>query len=361
MKSQTRYKQRLSQKISTIIIFTLGVFLLVLGSVFLYITIAETWRVNEVAVAVIMILASVIVSVLIVFAYTVRRKLTVDRQVNKILDATEKIMAGDFKVDLIPAHVKGKYDEYDMIMVNVKRMLDELSKNEVLKIDFIANVSHEIKTPLSIIQNYATLMQDKNLTEKDRVEYAGSLIDASKRISNLVSNILKLSKLENRTITTPKKLVRLDSLLGDNILQFETALDKKNIELVCDIEEFDAYAETAVLDILFSNLISNAIKYSHDGGKINISLKRDGDRAVLTVEDFGIGMTKESGRHIFDKFYQADSSHSKEGNGLGMALVKRVIDVIGGEITVESELGVGSIFTVRFDTGMGDSGNGRAE
>ncbi|MCH5351795.1 MAG: HAMP domain-containing histidine kinase [Clostridiales bacterium] len=361
MKSQKRYKQRLSQKITTIIFFTLSVLFLVLGSVFLYITISETWRVDRVAVAVIMILASIIVSVFVVFIYTVRRKLTVDRQVNKILDATEKIMADDFNVDLIPAHVKGRYDEYDMIMVNIKRMLDELSKNEVLKIDFIANVSHEIKTPLSIIQNYATLIQDKNLDESDRVEYAQSLIDASKRISNLVSNILKLSKLENRTITTPKKLVRLDSLLGDNILQFETALDKKKIELVCDIDEFSVYAETAVLDILFSNLISNAIKYSHEGGKINIALKHDGERAVLTVEDFGIGMTEEAGRHIFDKFYQADSSHSKEGNGLGMALVKRVIDVIGGEITVESELGVGSKFTVRFDTGMGDNDNGRAE
>ena len=356
-----KYKQRLSNRISNLIIITLVVFIVVLGSVFLYIAISETWQGNNVAVALAMIFSSVILSVVVVFLYTVRRRLTVDRQVNKILEATEKIMAGDFKVDLIPAHVKGKYDEYDTIMVNIKRMLDELSKNEVLKIDFIANVSHEIKTPLAIIQNYATLMQDGKLSDTERAEYSQSLIDASKRISNLVSNILKLSKLENRTITTPKKLVRLDSLLGDNILQFESALDKKSIELECDIDEFSAYVETAVLDILFSNLISNAIKYSHDGGKINIALKRDGDRAVLIVEDNGIGMTEETGRHIFDKFYQADSSHSKEGNGLGLALVKRIIDVIGGEITVESELDAGSKFTVRFDTGMEGDKNGREE
>ena len=361
MKSKVKYKQRLSNRIFSLVIFTLSVFVVVLGSVFLYITIAETWQVNRVAVALIMILASVLISVMFMIVYTVRRRLTVDRQVNKLLDATEKIMTGDFSVDLVPAHVRGKYDEYDMIMVNIKQMLDELSKNEVLKIDFIANVSHEIKTPLTIIQNYATLMQNTNLTDAERAEYSQSLITASKRISSLVSNILTLSKLENRTITTPKQLVRLDSLLGDNILQFESALDRKHIELECDIDEFSGYVETAVLDILFSNLISNAIKYSHDGGKVNISLKRDGEKAVLAVEDFGIGMTEETGRHIFDKFYQADSSHSKEGNGLGMALVKRVIDVMGGDITVESELGVGSKFTARFDTGMEGELNGRAE
>lgn len=353
-----KYKQRLSNRISSIIVLTLSVFIVVLGSVFLYITIAETWKVNDVAVALIMIFASIIISAGFVLVYTVRRRLTVDRQVNKILDATEKIMTGDFKCDLMPMHVKGRYDEYDMIMVNINRMVEELSKNEVLKTDFIANVSHEIKTPLAIIQNYAVLIQDKKLTDLERGEYAQSLVDASKRLGNLVSNILKLSKLENRTITTPKKMIRLDNLLGDNILQFEAALDNKNIELDCDIDEFGAFAETAVLDILFSNLISNAIKYSHDGGKISVKMKRDGAKAVLSVEDNGIGMTEETGRHIFDKFYQADSSHSKDGNGLGMALVKRVIDVIGGEITVESELGVGSKFTVRFDTGLEVEKNG---
>ncbi len=346
-----KYKQRLSNKISSLIIFTLSVLIVVLGSVFLYITISETWKVSTVAVALIMLFASIILSTVFVIIYMVWRRLTVDRQVNRILEATERIMTGEFKADLTPMHVSGRYDEYDMIMVNINRMVEELSKNEVLKTDFIANVSHEIKTPLAIIQNYAVLIQDEKLTDAERSDYAQSLVEASKRLSNLVSNILKLSKLENRTITTPKKLIRLDNLLGENILHFESALDSKNIELECDIDDISVYAETAVLEILINNLVSNAVKFSHDGGKIKVSLKRDGNRAVLSVEDNGIGMTEETGRHIFDKFYQADSSHSKEGNGLGMALVKRVIDVIGGEITVESELGVGTKFTVRFDAG----------
>ena len=280
-----------------------------------------------------------------VFDY-IRRKLTVERPTQKILDATEKIAQGDFTVRLDITREYGKYNQYDYIMENLNVMAAELQKNEVLSVDFISNVSHEIKTPLAVIQNYATLIEKDDLPQETRKEYAKALINASKRITNLITNVLKLNKLENQEIQEKKESFSLTDSLAESVVEFESLIENKNINLTCNFEDVIIVSSKSLLDIVFSNLISNAIKFTNNGGDITITLKRDGENAVVTVSDTGIGMSSEVGNRIFEKFYQADTSRSTQGNGLGLALVKKVIDILGGEITVKSEVNKGSTFTI---------------
>lgn len=301
---------------------------------------------NVVHIAVlILILIFILASLCTVFDW-VRRKLTVERPTKRILDATEKIAEGDFSTRLEITHEYGKYNQYDWIMENLNKMAGELEKNEVLKLDFISNVSHEIKTPLAVIQNYATLLQDDTLDSQTRKEYTKALVNASKRITDLITNILKLNKLENQEIQEKKERFSLSEALAETVVEFESIIEKKNIELNCDFDDVDVVSSKSLLEIVWNNLISNAIKFTKEGGKISISLKRKGENVEVKVVDTGIGMSAETGARIFEKFYQGDSSHSVQGNGLGLALVKKVIDIIGGEISVQSELGKGSTFSI---------------
>lgn len=277
----------------------------------------------------------------------VRRKITVNKPVQDILAATDKIAAGDFSVRLRISHDYRRYSQFDYIKENLNKMAAELAKTEVLHTDFISNVSHELKTPLAVIQNYAAALQNESLGAKTRQKYADTLVSASKRLTALVTNILKLNKLENQELTPEYEKVRLGDMLAETIVQFDELIESKNLELECDLDEVELVSCPNYLEIVWNNLLSNAIKFTDAGGKISVSVKRAEGGAVVKVSDTGCGISPETGAHIFEKFYQGDTSHSKEGNGLGLALVKKVIDVIGGEITVESEEGKGSTFTLR--------------
>ena len=277
----------------------------------------------------------------------VRRKITVNKPVQDILAATDKIAAGDFSVRLRISHDYRRYGQFDYIKENLNKMAAELAKTEVLHTDFISNVSHELKTPLAVIQNYAAALQNESLGAKTRQKYADTLVSASKRLTALVTNILKLNKLENQELTPEYEKVRLGDMLAETIVQFDELIESKNLELECDLDEVELVSCPNYLEIVWNNLLSNAIKFTDAGGKIFVSVKRAEGGAVVKVSDTGCGISPETGAHIFEKFYQGDTSHSKEGNGLGLALVKKVIDVIGGEITVESEEGKGSTFTLR--------------
>lgn len=266
---------------------------------------------------------------------------------NEILEVTKLMTRGNFKVSLKTKHTYNDYDAYDMIKEDLNKMAKELSKSEMLKNDFIANVSHEIKTPLAVINSYAKVLSDSSISEDERKKYLHNLQLSCNKLNTLVTNILKLNKLENQKLLPEFTSFNLSELLSDQILQFEELLEKKNIELICDIEDdLMINSEKNYLEIVFNNLMSNAIKFSHNSGIINISLKKQDDKYTIIFKDNGCGMDSETGKHIFDKFYQADTSHSKEGNGLGLALVKKVIDIIGGKISVESEIGVGTTFTI---------------
>ncbi len=297
----------------------------------------------------------IIITVCVIFALALacaiidifRRRYTVERPVEKILRATEVIAKGDFSVRLTPKHGYKRFDQYDLIMEDINDMAIQLSKAETMKADFVSNVSHELKTPLAILQNYSHALKNKDLDENTREKYLDVIESASKRMSSLVTNILNLNKLENQQLQPEYELINLNEMLETTLLSFEELLDKKGIELECDFDDVRISSSRGYLELIFNNLISNAIKFSNEGGKIVLSLKQDENSAIVSVRDFGLGMSKETGAHIFDKFYQGDTSHAQEGNGLGLAIVKRVIDLLGGEISVESELGEGSVFTVK--------------
>ena len=277
----------------------------------------------------------------------IRRRLMVDRPVEQILNATERISNGDFKIKLVPMHAYYRYDDYDLIMENINKMVEELSKSEVLKSEFISNVSHEIKTPLSVILNYAKVLRAGNIDEQTKAKYLDTLVNQSQKLSNLVTNILKLNKLENQKITKCYEKVNVGELLRECVIQFEPLFEKKEIVLACEISDIVLDINKGHLEIIFNNLISNALKFTQQGGSVDITLKNHNENIIFSVKDTGCGMNKEVGKNIFEKFYQGDTSHSSEGNGLGLSLVKRVIDILGGEILVESEEGRGSVFTVK--------------
>lgn len=276
-----------------------------------------------------------------------RRKIMISRPLNEILSATEMITKGNFNIRLTPNHSYQDYDEFDLIKDNINRMVHELSKNEILKNDFIANVSHEIKTPLSVIQTYANELKSNSLSEQEKEKYLDQLQFTTRKLTNLVTNILKLNKLENQKLNLDITTFNLSECLTEQILQYEDLINQKELILECDIEEnLFIRSEQSYLELVFNNLVSNAIKFNKEKGKINISLKKQNESYIIEFKDTGCGMDKETGMHIFEKFYQGDTSHSKQGNGLGLALVKRVIDVLGGSINVISEVNVGTTFII---------------
>lgn len=277
-----------------------------------------------------------------------RRKITVERPVRRILKAAEQIMEGDFSVRIQPLYGPDSINEFEVIAGYFNKMAQELSGTETLRIDFIANVSHELKTPLAVIQNYGAMLQQPGLSEEKRIEYAGAVADAARRLASLITNILKLNKLENQQIYPVAETYDLGEQLCECLLSFESAWEEKNLEIDTDIEEgvmVDMDAE--LLSLVWNNLFSNAMKFTEAGGMVTLSLKSEGKDAVVQVSDTGCGIAPEVGAHIFEKFYQGDTSHASQGNGLGLALVKRVVDIIGGDISVSSQVGKGSTFTVK--------------
>lgn len=278
----------------------------------------------------------------------IRRKITVERPVKKILDATEKITQGDFSIRITDSRFLYTQNEFDVIIQNLNKMAEELGSIETLRTDFISNVSHELKTPLAQMQNYATLLKSPDLSEEKRQEYANAIMTSTKSLSNLITNILKLNKLENQQIFPEFKEYDLGEQLCECLLNFETVWEQKNIEIETDIaEEIMVYSDPELLSLVWNNLLSNAFKFTEDSGKVSVSLTADDDYISVLVTDTGCGMTKTTGEHIFDKFYQGETSHSVQGNGLGLALVKRVVDIVKAKISVQSELGKGSAFTVK--------------
>ncbi len=278
----------------------------------------------------------------------IRRKLTVEKPVKKILDATEKITNGDFSVRIDRDFAFYKNDEFGIIIDNLNKMAEELEGIETLRTDFISNVSHELKTPLASMQNYATFLNSPDLTDEKRFEYSRAIMVSTKRLSSLVTNILKLNKLENQQIFPEFKKYDLGEQICECLLNFETVWEQKNIEIETNIQEnIMIHSDTELLSLVWNNLLSNAFKFTNNGGKVSVSLTANDNFVFVSISDTGCGITKEMGEHIFDKFYQGETSHSTHGNGLGLALVKRVIDIVKGEITVQSEIGVGSTFNVK--------------
>jgi len=276
-----------------------------------------------------------------------RRKMMVDRPVKIITDAAERIMQGDFSVRIKPMHGAG-LEGFNRIGMAINAMTEELSGTETLRTDFIANVSHELKTPLAVMGNYATMLQRPGITGEEKNEYAKAISEAARKLAQLITNILKLNKLENQQIFPQPKQFDLGEQLCACLLGFEDEWEAKNLEIETDIEDgVRIHSDPELLSLVWNNLFSNAVKFTPIGGTVGLRLKTDGNTVTVQVWDTGCGMKPEVGRHIFEKFYQGDTSHATQGNGLGLALVKRVVDILNGEISVHSVWGQGSTFTVK--------------
>ena len=276
-----------------------------------------------------------------------RRKFMVDRPVKRITEATEKIMQGDFSVRVAPMHGAGM-EGFNQIGIAINKMAKELSGTETLRTDFIANVSHELKTPLAVMGNYATMLRRPGITEEEKNEYANAISEAARRLAQLITNILKLNKLENQQIFPTKQVFDLGEQLCQCLLGFEDAWEAKNLAIETDIQDnVQIQSDPELLSLVWNNLISNAVKFTPEGGTVSVSLETDAEYVTVSVSDTGCGMKPETGMHIFEKFYQGETSHSTQGNGLGLALVKRVVDILSGEIGVRSVYGEGSTFTVK--------------
>ena len=263
--------------------------------------------------------------------------------IKKLRHAIDQVADGDFSVRL---EDQSSSREIMEIYTGFNLMAHELSSTEILQTDFVSNVSHEFKTPINAIEGYSTLLQDSDNLSEDQRKYVEKILLNTERLSSLVGSILLLSKLENQQIPTNQTEYRLDEQIRQSVVALEAAWTQKEIELDVELERVSYLGNEPMMRHVWDNLISNAVKFSPQGGTVKLRLSRKLQKLIFTIEDQGPGLSKEAQKHIFDKFYQADSSHKQEGNGLGLALVKRILTIEKGQITAENIPEGGCRFTV---------------
>lgn len=270
----------------------------------------------------------------------------------KLNNAIKEIAAGNFKLQLDENRGLREVRE---LSHSFNLMASELSGIETFRNDFISNVSHEFKTPLSAIEGYATLLQDECLSTTERKEYANLIIEASKRLSNLTGNILILSKLDNQNIVASPTNFSLDEQIRNVILLYERDWSEKNIDLAIDLEEIKIDTNEELTWHIWHNLLSNAIKFTPPFGSISITLRKVNNEACFSISDTGIGIEQEEQERIFQKFYQVDSARGTEGNGLGLSLVQKIVSLCKGNLEIKSALGEGSCFAVNLPLNLNNA------
>ncbi|MCI2000707.1 MAG: HAMP domain-containing histidine kinase [Clostridia bacterium] len=302
---------------------------------------------NSIAQIIIIMSYWAIVAFLFSFLTNWQIRQNYDKPMRKLGSAAKKVAQGDFSVYVEPIHTADKYDYIDVMFMDFNTMVQELGSIETLKNDFVSNVSHEIKTPLAVIRNYTMALRNKKLPLETQEAYMDTIISATDNLTALVTNILKLNKLENQEIESVAEPYDVCDQLCQCALQFESLWEGKEITFQADIEDKATInADRNMLEIVWNNLLSNALKFTPPGGEVMLSQTSDDEVITVSVSDTGCGMDAETLKHIFDKFYQGDTSHSGEGNGLGLALAHRVIEKVGGTLSVASQPGKGSTFTV---------------
>ena len=266
------------------------------------------------------------------------------KPINDLVQAMRNVSQGDFSVRVDDEGVTG---DMGRLVSSFNDMASELGGLELFRKDFINNFSHEFKTPIVSIRGFAKQLERDDLTDAQRREYLGIIVSESDRLANMSGNVLLLSKLENQTIVTDQTTYRLDEQLRKCILLLEKQWSQKDLELDLELDELPFYGNEEMLQHVWVNLLGNAIKFSPAGGTLRVTLHREGGDAVAAVRDAGPGMDEATRRRIFEKFYQGDTAHASEGNGLGLSLVKRIVDLCQGTVEVDSAPGEGSTFTVR--------------
>lgn len=272
--------------------------------------------------------------------------------------AMRRVADGNFDTQL---ECKSTISDIKEVYASFNLMVKALGETETLQTDFVSNVSHEFKTPINAIEGYASLLQDSELPREQQAQYVGKIIFNTRRLSDLVGNILLLSKVNNESIRPKANTYRLDEQIRQSIFALERKWTEKSIDLDIEMDEVEYCGYEGFMMHVWTNLIDNAIKFDSYGGSIRLRLKKDGERVRFTVSDTGPGIAPEEQSRIFTKFYQVDSSHKEEGNGLGLALVKRIVTSSGGNISVESEPGAGATFTVELPLSVKDTPFGKPD
>jgi len=266
------------------------------------------------------------------------------KPVNQLIRATRAVAMGDFSVHVEEVGAKSELVE---LIKSFNTMAEELGSLELFRRDFINTFSHEFKTPIVSIRGFARQLKNPQLTDEQRREYIDIIIGEADRLTNMSANILMLTRLENQQIITDCEQIRIDEQLRSCILLLEKQWMKKQITFNLELEEVTFHGNQELLSQIWLNLIGNAVKFSNDGGEIRVSCKKDKKRLTVEVEDHGIGMDAETQKRIFEQFYQGATSRATEGNGLGLSITKRMVELMRGEIEVKSEKDSGSVFTVR--------------
>ncbi len=273
-------------------------------------------------------------------AYTSTKMLS---PVLKINDAAKKVARGDFSVRLEEKSIAKEIEE---IATSFNIMVKELSNTETLRSDFVSNVSHEFKTPLSAIEGYATLLQDERLSREEQALYVSRILENTGRLTKLTQSILSLSQLENQEILLQQESFMLDEQIRRVLLGYEPLWEEKELNIDLSLETVQYYGSKALLAQVWSNLIDNAIKFSNRGGTLSIGCREADGKVSVRIADNGVGMAEEVRAHAFDKFYQGERSHTGQGSGLGLALVRRIVTLCGGTIELASTEGRGTEITV---------------
>ena len=278
----------------------------------------------------------------LVIIITLRINYTIARSIKRLENATEQVAKGNFDIQLKLTN----NESINSYIRNFNKMVRELNNMVILQSDFIANVSHEFKTPLSVIQSYSKALRKNDLDDETKKQYETVLDNNIKKLTNLTTNILNLSKLENQEIVLNKKEFLLDEQIRQCIVGLQPEWESKNIDFKLTIPKTKYYGSEELIAQVWQNIIGNAIKFSNNDSQISITITKNETEIFVTISDKGIGMGKETLSKIFDKFYQGDISHSKDGNGLGLALVYRILKICNVKISVNSQEGKGSTFVV---------------
>lgn len=317
----------------------------------------NTLKLSDVAQTVVIIFYWVLISVFVTLWISLQIRKIYEVPMKQVAEATDKVANGDFSVYIPPLHTPEKLDYLDVMIMDFNKMVEELGSIEILKTDFFSNVSHEIKTPIAVVQNSAEMLKNTKLSLEEQQMYVDTIIQSSKKLSSLITNILKLNKLEKQNIQPVMEEYNLCEQLCQCSLQFENVWEEKEITFDAELEDrVMINADESLLELVWTNLLSNAMKFTERGGAVRLTQTTAEEEVVVSVSDTGCGMSKDTMKHIFDKFYQGDTSHSTSGNGLGLALALRIVRMLDGTIQVESEQGKGSTFTVRLPMGKRNKG-----
>lgn len=312
-----------------------------------------------------------ILSVVLIIAYWVlvsagftlitrsQMKKVYEEPMKRIAEAAGKVAGGDFSVYVPPVHTVDEVDYLDVMIGDFNKMVEELGSVEVLKKDFFSNVSHEIKTPIAVISNAAQMLREGMLPEEERQEYYDIICRSAEKLSAMITNILRLNRLEKQKIRPEPEVYDLCGQLGRCALQFEDVWEKKQILFEARMEDRRMIrGDAQLLELVWTNLLSNAFKFTAEGGSVLLRQTAAGTDVTVEVRDNGCGMDEETLKHLFDQFYQGDTSHATEGNGLGLTLVYRIVQMMGGDIAVTGRPGEGAVFVVTLPLGEKEGRDG---